>query len=77
MKNLQEDEIEGNKLFGERIEMKEDFYFCKFCKFSSSAKMKAKSHAVTCGKLKKKGRAAKESKCLQCYRKQEGVVTPQ
>ena len=69
VKSLQEDEVEANKLFAEKIVMKEDFYFCKFCKFSSSAKMRARSHAGTCGKLKKKGRAAKESKCLQCFQR--------
>ena len=67
VRTLQEDEMETNKLFAENIEMKEDFYFCKLCtKFSCSTKMRAKSHAIACGKGKKKGRPSKVSMCLHC-----------
>ena len=67
VRSLQEDEIEANKLFVENIEVKEGYFFCKVCsKFSCSTKMRAKSHAVSCGKTKKKGRPSKSCKCLYC-----------
>ena len=70
LKSLQEDEIESNKLFAEKIEVRHTFFFCKSCnKFSTTTKMRAKSHAVSCGKTKKKGRPVKVSKCVQCDQK--------
>ena len=67
VRSLQEDEVEANKLFAENIEEKEDYFFCKVCsKFSCTTKMRAKSHAVSCGKTKKKGRPTKVCKCLYC-----------
>ena len=67
VKTLQEDESEMIKLFSEKIDSNGSFYFCKSCdKFSTVSKMKAKSHAVFCGKVKKAGRPAIHCKCLEC-----------
>ena len=67
VKTLREDEAEGNKLFNEKIEVRENFFFCKGCpKFSTASKMKAKCHAISCGKKKKKSRFRKLSPCLLC-----------
>ena len=55
VKTLREDEAEGNKAFNEKITSSENFFFCKNCdKFSTASKMKARCHALGCGKMKKK-----------------------
>ena len=67
MKSLRENEIEENKIFHENIVVKENFFFCKICnRFSSTTKMKAKSHVLSCSKNKKQGRPGKLAKCLEC-----------
>ena len=67
MKSLQEDEMDGNKLFQENVSIREGCFFCKICnRFSTTTKMRAKSHVLSCGKIKKKGRPKKVLKCLQC-----------
>ena len=39
VKSLREDEAEGNKAFYEKIERKENFFFCKLCsKFSTASR---------------------------------------
>ena len=66
IKSLQEDMIESIKAFEEKIVMRDSFYFCKCSKFSTSTKMKARSHTILCGKKKSMGRPMKSSKCLEC-----------
>ena len=57
MKSLQEDEMDGNKLFHENVSIREGCFFCKICnKFSTTTKMRAKSHVLSFRKIKKKGR---------------------
>ena len=57
-------------MFEENIEIKENFFFCKICSnFSTTTKMRARSHVLSCGKIKKKGRPLKLSNCLQCDQK--------
>ena len=60
VKSLREDEAEGNKAFAEKIVVEDNFFFCKSCpKFSTASKMKARGHALSCGKIKKKTRFRK------------------
>ena len=69
VKSLQEDELLNMKLFAENIEIKENFFFCKNCKFSTTTQTRAQTHAVTCRKTRKKGRPVKVSLCLECDQK--------
>ena len=66
VKTLQEDERENDKLFVEKIEMRDIYFFCKSCNFSTTTKMRAKTHAVSCGKTKKKVLSKKIISCLEC-----------
>ena len=70
VKSLQEDEMEGNKLFVENIEIKDSYFYCKSCeKFSTTVQMHAKIHAIKCGRYKKMGRPGRISECLICSEK--------
>ena len=70
VKSLRDEELEGNKIFQEKVEVKDGFYYCKICsKFSTTTKLIARAHVVSCGKSKRKGRPKKTSECLQCYEK--------
>ena len=70
VRSLREDEMEGNKVFIENVEIRDNYFFCKLCsKYSSTVKLLARSHVVSCGKVKRKGRPAKETECLQCQEK--------
>ena len=67
VKSLRDDEAAGNKAFREKIEVREEFFFCNVCpKFSTASKMKARCHALSCGKNKKRSRFRKSSPCLLC-----------
>ena len=67
MKTLRDDEEAGNIAFAEKILVEDGFYFCKVCKkMSTASKMRARCHAVSCGKSKKKSRFRKLSPCLLC-----------
>ena len=68
VKSLREDELEGMRMFMENIETRDSYFICKLCShFSTTTKLLAKVHAVSCKKTKKKGRPAKKSECLLCH----------
>ena len=74
VKSLREEELEGNKIFHLNIEVKNNFFYCKLCaKFSTTTKMIARAHVVSCGQTKKKGRPQKSSECLECNEKFSSV----
>ena len=67
-RSLREDELEGNKMFAESVEIRDGSYFCRKCnKFSTITELLARSHARICGKVfKKKGRPMKLTSCMEC-----------
>ena len=67
VKTLREDEVNGNKAFTDKIEVKDAFFYCKSCsEFSTASKLKARCHALSCGKKNPKTRIRKLSPCLLC-----------
>ena len=67
VKTLREDEADGNKAFADKIEVKDNCFYCKSCsEFSTVSKLKARCHALSCGKKKPKTRTRKLSPCLLC-----------
>ena len=70
MRSLRDDEVQGNKCFQENIDVRDGFFYCKICsKFSTTTKLQARAHVLSCGKARKKGRPTKCSTCLQCNEK--------
>ena len=53
-RTLLEDQRETNKKFIEKIISHASGYTCKLCTFATGILLKAKTHALTCGKKKKK-----------------------
>ena len=67
VKTLREEELENQKAFKEYVEVKDGSFHCRICKkFSSLSELLAKSHVVSCGKRRKRGRPLKISTCLEC-----------
>ena len=74
VKSLRDQELEGNKIFQETIEVKDSFYYCKKCsKFSTTTLLLAKAHVVSCGKIRKQGRPTKHSDCPECSKRFSSV----
>ena len=67
VKTLREEELDNQKAFKEHVEVKDGIFHCRICKkFSSLTELLAKSHVVSCGKRRKRGRPLKISTCLEC-----------
>ena len=65
-KTLREDQKEVNQKFHEKITKQNPGYTCKLCKFSTGILLKAKTHAVSCGTVKRKSKIKKEIRCVEC-----------
>ena len=67
-KTLRESELEINEAFGEKILVKDDGSFhCKSCPlFVTSVSLLARSHAQSCGIMKKLGRRTRKLSCGDC-----------
>ena len=65
-KTLQDSEREVLKNFSEKIVREKSGFSCKGCKFSSALELRAKTHAMTCGRKFKKVASHKKSSCPEC-----------
>jgi DNA-directed RNA polymerase subunit RPC12/RpoP len=65
-KTLQDSEREVSNNFSNKIVTEDSGFYCKNCKFSSALKLRAKTHAMTCGKKIKKFSSRKKSPCPEC-----------
>ena len=65
-KTLRDDQKEVNKSFKDKIVEKDSGFSCKLCDFAAGMLLKAKTHAISCGKKKRKFKIRKHHKCHVC-----------